>query len=128
MIKMVNLENAKKTPAHYSAAIRADNVLYVSGQLPLDPVTREARGKTIYEQTLQALTNIENLIKQENGGDRNQIVKTTAYVSDIAAWDEVNRAYKDFFGEYKPARTISEVHHIHFGFFVEIDATAVLNA
>ena len=122
----INHHGAPQTPAHYSAAVREGNTMYISGQLPLDPVTREYCTGGIREQTLQALTNLETLIKQE-GGDRNNVVRTTAYIADMKYWGEVNDVYREFFGDHKPARTIAAVPEIHFGFLVEIDGMAVIH-
>ena len=122
----INHHGAPATPAHYSAAVREGNTLYISGQLPLDPVTREHCQGGIREQTLQALKNLEALILQE-GGSRNDILRTTAYISDMNNWGAVNDVYRDFFGEHKPARTIAAVPEVHFGFLVEIDGIAVIH-
>lgn len=121
----INHHGAPATPAHYSAAVREGNTMYISGQLPLDPVTRKYCEGGIREQTLQALTNLEALIKQE-GGDRNSVLRTTAYIADMKYWGEVNDVYREFFGDHKPARTIAAVPEIHFGFLVEIDGVAVI--
>ena len=121
----INHHGAPATPAHYSAAVREGNTLYISGQLPLDPVTRKYCEGGIREQVLQALNNLEALIKQE-GGDRNCVLRTTAYVADMKYWGEVNDVYREFFGDHKPARTIVAVPEIHFGFLAEIDGVAVL--
>ena len=74
---------------------------------------------------LQALRNLEALILQE-GGDRSCVLRTTAYISDMANWGAVNDAYREFFGSHKPARTIAAVPEIHFGFLIEIDGIAIL--
>ena len=124
-MKEINHLGAPQTPAHYSAAVREGNWMYISGQLPLDPVTRQHCEGGIREQTLQALSNLEALIKQE-GGDRNSVIRTTAYIADMKYWGEVNDVYREFFGDHKPARTIVAVPEIHFGFLAEIDGVAVL--
>ena len=124
-MKFIDHTGAPATPAHYSAAVREGSTLYISGQLPLDPVTREFCKGDIREQTLQALRNLEALIIQE-GGDRSCVLRTTAYISDMANWGAVNDVYRAFFGDHKPARTIAAVPEIHFGFLIEIDGIAVL--
>ncbi len=125
-MKYLNHHGAPPTPAHYSAGIREENTLYISGQLPLNPVTREHCKGDVREQTLQALANLEALIQQE-GGDRNNVVRTTAYIAHMDDWAVVNDAYREFFGSHKPARTIAAVPEIHFGFLVEIDGVAVIH-
>ena len=117
-MKYINHHNAPQTPAHYSAAVRDGNTL--------DPVTREHCQGGVREQTLQALKNLEALVLQE-GGSRNDILRTTAYISDMNNWGAVNDVYREFFGEHKPARTIAAVPEIHFGFLVEIDGIAAIH-
>jgi len=75
---------------------------------------------------MQALHNLEALLKQE-GGDRNNVVRTTAYVASMDDWGAVNDVYREFFGDHKPARTIVAVPEVHFGFLVEIDGVAVIH-
>ena len=125
-MKYCNHEGAPQTPAHYSAAVREGNTLYISGQLPLDPVTRKHCEGGIREQTLQALRNLEALVVQE-GGSRSDILRTTAYIAHMDDWGAVNEVYREFFGDHKPARTIAAVPEIHFGFLVEIDGIAVIH-
>ena len=124
-MKEVNHQGAPGTPAHYSAAVRDGCHLYISGQLPLDPVTRKGCEGGVREQTLQALSNLEVLVRQE-GGDRNCVLRTTAYITKMDDWGVVNDAYREFFGEHKPARTMVAVPEIHFGYLVEIDGIAVI--
>lgn len=126
MLKEIMHQGAPAGNAHYSAAVRDGDVLYVSGQLPLNPVTREFYQGDAREQTLRALENVEKLAKME-GGDRNSIIRTTAYVADIGMWEDVNQAYAEFFGNHHPARTIAAVSAVHFGFSVEIEAIIKLN-
>lgn len=124
-MKEINHVGAAATPAHYSAAVREGNWMYISGQLPLNPATREPCEGDVCAQTRKALENLEALIKQE-GGDRNCVVRTTAYITRMEDWAAVNAVYREFFGEHRPARTIAAVSEIHFGFLVEIDGVAVL--
>lgn len=124
MIREVNHQGSSSNGPHYSAAIRAGNMLYISGQLPIDPVTRQKSADTVREQTLAALNNVRKLVNQEFGED-GVILKTTAYISDIAYWEEVNSAYAEFFGSFRPARSIIAVSNVHFGYFVEIEAIAM---
>lgn len=124
-MKELVFPNAPKIAAHYAPAVleESSGTVYVSGQLPIDPVTRiQCRGD-VREQTLCALTNVEKIL-HEAGGGRGNILRTTAYVDDIASWDVVNDAYREFFGAKKPARTIVCVPAIHFGMKIEIEAIA----
>lgn len=125
-MKQINHAGTKPGVAHYSAAVRDGNTMYVSGQLPVNPATGEPCTGTAKEQVLAALKNIESLIAQE-GGDRNNIVRTTACVVGIENWGEVNEAYREFFGDHRPARTIAPVSSLHYGYLAEIEAIASLD-
>lgn len=126
-MKELAFENARKINAHYAPAVVSDNgkTIYVSGQLPIDPVTRSMCKGDIKEQTRMALGNVEQILRQA-GADRTNILRTTAYVDSIENWEAVNAVYTEFFGDNKPARTIVNVPNIHFGLGVEIEAIAEL--
>ena len=121
----VSTENAPKPAGHYSQAVVHDNIVYVSGQLPIDPETGEKRIGSIEEQTEQALKNLFEILKAA-GSDINQVIKTTVYVSDIELWDRVNAVYSEFFGDHRPARAVVPTTKLHFGFQIEIEAVAAL--
>ena len=95
----------------------------MSAQLPIDPLTGDKKYGTIEEQTERILKNID-LILNEAGSGKDNIIKTTVYLTDMSLWDNVNNTYNDFFQSHKPARTIVSVKEIHFGFNVAIEAIA----
>jgi len=117
--------NAPKPAGHYSQAIVHDNIVYVSGQLPVEPVTGEKRLGSIEAQTEQALKNLAEILKA-SGSDRDNVIKTTVYISDIGLWDRVNDVYRTFFGEHRPARAVVPTKELHHGFSIEIEAIASL--
>jgi len=117
--------NAPKPAGHYSQAVIHDNIIYVSGQLPIDPATGQKRLGSIEEQTEQVLKNLAEIIKAA-GSDINKVIKTTVYISDIQLWDRVNEVYGNFFGEHRPARAVVPIKNLHFGFDIEIEAIASL--
>ncbi|MFC1912254.1 RidA family protein [Chloroflexota bacterium] len=119
----VSTENAPKPSGHYSQAIVHNNIVYVSGQLPIDPKTGEKRIGSIEEQTEQALKNLSEILKAA-GSNINQVIKTTVYVSDIELWSRVNTVYSKFFGEHRPARAVVPTRDLHFRFQIEIEAVA----
>ena len=121
----ISTPNAPRPAGHYSQAIVHDNIVYVSGQLPIDPQTGEKCIGSIEEQTEQALKNLSEILKAA-GSDINQVIKTTIYVSDIELWDRVNVVYSRFFGEHRPARAVVPTRDLHFGFQIEIEAIAVI--
>ena len=116
------------TPAgHYSQAVEHGGLVYVSGQLPIHPGNREKIPGTIEEQTEQALANLNAILKAA-GSDRDQVLKTTIYISDIALWDRVNAVYARFFAGHRPARAVVPTRELHFGYQIEIEAVAAVGA
>ncbi len=124
-IKEVFTEKAPKPAGHYSQGIILGNLLFVSGQLPIDPLTGEKKTGSIEEQTLQALKNLKEILVSA-GSDLKYVLKTTVYISDIGLWDRVNRVYSEFFGEHRPARSVVPTKELHYGFQIEIEAIAVI--
>jgi 2-iminobutanoate/2-iminopropanoate deaminase len=102
-----------------------NGLVYVSGQLPVDPQTGEKRVGTIEEQTSQALQNVAEILKAA-GSDLDRVVKATVYISDISLWDRVNSVYAEFFGDHRPARAIVPTRDLHFGFQIEIEVVAAV--
>lgn len=118
--------NAPKPAGHYSQGAVHNGLLFVSGQLPIDPKTGEKQLGSIEEQTKQALMNVTAIVRAA-GSDLDRVIKTTVYVSDISLWDRVNSVYAGFFGEHHPARAVVPTRALHFGFQIEIEAIAVLS-
>ena len=117
--------NAPKPAGHYSQAIVHNDIVYVSGQLPIDPKTGEKCLGSIEEQTKQVLENVSEILKAA-GSDINQVLKITLYVSDIELWGRVNAVYSDFFGKHRPARAVVPTRDLHYGFKIEIEAIAAI--
>jgi 2-iminobutanoate/2-iminopropanoate deaminase len=126
--KMIEIStpDAPGPAGHYSQAIVHGDVVYVSGQLPIDPRTGEKRAGSIEEQTEQALRNLAEILSAANS-DLTQVVKTTVYISDIELWDRVNAVYSRFFGEHRPARAVVPTRELHIGFKIEIEAIAAVS-
>jgi 2-iminobutanoate/2-iminopropanoate deaminase len=122
-IDKINTTNAPEPAGHYSQAVVCNNMVYISGQLPIVPATGERLTGPIEEQTLQVLKNIR-AITEAAGSDISKIVKVTVYISDIELWGEVNKVYSAFFGMHKPARAIVPVKDLHFGCKIEMEAIA----
>lgn len=125
-MKVISTQNAPEPAGHYSQAIVHHNIVYVSGQLPIDPKTREKRTGPIEEQTEQVLNNLSEILKAA-GSNLNQVIKTTVYLSDIELWSRVDAVYARFFGEHRPARAVVPTRNLHFGFQIEIEAIAAVN-
>jgi reactive intermediate/imine deaminase len=108
---------------HYMPGIISNGMLYISGQLPVDPLTGGVAQGGIEEQTLRALENVDGVLK-EAGLFRERVVQCRVYVADIDLWDRVNRVYAEFFGAHRPTRVVVPVPKLHFGCLVEIEAVA----
>ncbi len=124
-MKIINTEKMIKSNGHYSQCIEHGGILYLSGQLPLDPVTGGIPGG-IEKQTKQALDNMENILI-EAGSCREKVLRVRVYVADILLWGDVDRIYSSFFGDHKPARCVIPAGELHFGALIEIDATAYID-
>ena len=111
---------------HYTAGIISNGMLYISGQLSINPDTRKVPEGGIGAHARLALANVERVLKAA-GLSRTDIVQCRVYVSDIDQWDSVNEVYAEFFGDHKPARVVVPVGKLHFGCLVEIEAIAEVN-
>jgi len=124
-MKTICTEGAPIPAGHYSQAIVHGDTVYVSGQLPIDPVTGEKRTGSIEEQTEQVLTNLSEILKAAGSG-MDRLVKVTVYISDIGLWDRVNTVYARHLGDHRPARAVVPTRDLHFGFQIEIEALAAI--
>jgi 2-iminobutanoate/2-iminopropanoate deaminase len=109
--------------APYSQAIKAGGLVFVSGQLALEPGHAEIVGSTIQEQTEQVLTNLEAILA-EAGSGLDRLVKTTVFLTDLADFPGMNEVYANRVGEAPPARATVEVSGLPSGALVEIEAIA----
>ncbi|MDJ0668013.1 MAG: RidA family protein [Desulfobacterales bacterium] len=119
-------KDAPRPAGHYAQAIEHEGLLYVSGQLPIDPRRTDQTVESIEVQTAQALANLDAILKAA-GSARDRVLKVTVYIADIALWDRVNAVYARFFGDHRPARAIVPTRDLHFGFQIEIEAVAAVN-
>ncbi|MBR0417118.1 MAG: RidA family protein [Firmicutes bacterium] len=125
-IKVIYTDKAPAAVGPYSQAIMAGSVLYSSGQLGLIPETG-LLSEGIAAQTVQSLKNVESVL-EEAGFRKEDVVKTTVFLTDLGNFGIVNKLYADFFGETKPARSCVEVSALPKGGLVEIEFTAVKNS
>ena len=123
MNKAIHTDNAPAAIGPYSQAVRWGNVIYVSGQLPIDPATGAFAGEDIAAQTRQSLTNIKNILAAE-GLDMSHVVKTTVMLKDIADFGAMNEVYAEFFTAPYPARAAYQVAALPRDARVEIECVA----
>ena len=123
MMKKIQPPDQPTPKGHYSPGVEHNGLIYVSGQLPMDLVTREPFAGPIDEQTELALRNVEAVLHAA-GSDLNHVLQFTIYVSDIELWGSVNQTYARIMGDHRPARAIVPVKDLHFGTKIEIQAIA----
>ena len=126
MLQRINTTRAPQAIGAYAQGLVAEGrFAFISGQLPLDPVSGEIIAGDIQDQVKQSMNNLGEILK-EAGLSFDSLVRTTVYVTDISLFPEVNRAYAAFFpgGQY-PARAVVEVSALPRGSQVEIEGIAV---
>lgn len=117
------MENKANITPHFSVWKEYNGVIYLSGQIGMDKATKEIP-EGIEAQTKLVLQNIENVLK-EAGSDKNLILRNDVFLADIAHWGIVNELYAEFFGDYKPTRTIVGNATMFGGCLIEITTTAI---
>jgi 2-iminobutanoate/2-iminopropanoate deaminase len=125
MIDRITTPAAPIPAGHYSQATVHNGIVYVAGQLAIDPLTGERKLGSVEEQTERTLRNVEAILLAA-GSDFAHVLKMTVYVTDIEHWAAVNATYAKVLGPHKPARAIVPTKDLHHGFLVEIDAIAAV--
>ena len=123
-MEVIDTKHAPAAIGPYSQAVVAGNTLYISGQLPLDPVTMAFTSNEAKEQTQQCLKNLKAII-EEAGFTLDNVVKCGIFLKDMNDFAAVNEAYGEYFSTHKPARFCVEVARLPKDAKVEIDAIAV---
>lgn len=124
MNQMISTQNAPGAIGPYSQAIKAGNMLFISGQLPLVPETMDFAADDIAGQTRQCLLNIMTIL-EDSGFNGDDLVKLTVYLKDLNEFVQMNEVYTEFFPEHRPARAALEVARLPKDARVEIEAMAV---
>ena len=122
-MKALNTDKAPAAIGPYSQAIRTGNIVFVSGQLPINPETGAFPEGGVQEQTRQSLMNACAILQSE-GLDLKDVVKTTVLLSDIANFGPMNEIYAEFFTKPFPARSAFAVRDLPKGALVEIELIA----
>jgi 2-iminobutanoate/2-iminopropanoate deaminase len=124
MKKIIQTNQAPAAIGPYSQAVEAGGVLYISGQIPLNPSTMTVVEGGIQEQTEQVLKNI-GAILHEAGYDYSHVVKSTCLLSDISNFKAMNEVYGRYYNENPPARAAFAVKDLPMGVLIEIETIAV---
>lgn len=125
MTRLIQTPDAPTPAGHYSQAAIHNGLVFVAGQLPIDPKNPKAPPGTIEQQTEQTLRNIEAILKASGSG-LDQVLTMTVYVANIEQWGAVNGVYARFMGSHKPARAVVPVKDLHYGYQIEIQAVAAI--
>ena len=123
MKKVVFTDHAPKAIGPYSQAIEANGMLFISGQVPIDPATGKIVDGGIKEQTEQVMKNI-GAILQAAGYEYNDVIKSTCLLSDMANFADMNEVYGRYYTENPPARAAYGVVKLPLGALVEIETIA----
>ncbi|MBX3274499.1 MAG: Rid family detoxifying hydrolase [Sandaracinaceae bacterium] len=124
-MRTVETPDAPRPAGHYAQAIAHGGMVYVAGQLPIDPADPGAPHGDVEAQTERALRNVQAILRAA-GSDLDRLLSVTVYVTDIALWPRVNAAYARVLGAHRPARAVVPVPTLHHGYLVEIQAVAAV--
>jgi len=124
MKKIIHTDKAPAAVGPYSQAVEVNGILYVSGQVPLDPATGKIAEGGITEQTVQVMENIRSIL-EEAGYSFPQVVKSTCLLADMAHFRAMNEVYARYYPDSQPARAAFAVRELPLGALVEIETIAV---
>ena len=123
MKEVISTKQAPAAIGPYSQAIRVGNLVYTSGQIPIDPATGVFVEGGIIEQTRQSLTNVKAILERA-GLSMSNVIKTTVFMADMNDFADMNAVYAEFFTEPFPARSAVAVKSLPKGALVEIEVVA----
>ena len=123
MKKVISTPHAPAATGPYSQAIQVGNLVYTSGQIPIDPRTGTFVEGGVREQTRQSLLNVKAVL-EEAGLTMDSVVKTTVFMADMGDFADMNAVYAEFFSEPYPARSAVAVKTLPKGALVEIEVVA----
>ena len=124
-MKSILTPNAPTPAGHYSQAIVHNGLVYVAGQLGIDPKRPGHTPDDIELQTEQTLRNVANILIAA-GSDLHYVLSLTIYISELSDWTRVNNVVALAFGDHKPARAVIPVKDLHYGFGIEITCVAAV--
>jgi 2-iminobutanoate/2-iminopropanoate deaminase len=121
----VATDAAPKAIGPYSQAVKANGLVFTSGQIALDPATGNLIDESFEAQVHRAFRNLEAVLREADS-DFSRVLRATVYLTDLANFQTLNTIYASYFGEHKPARTTVGVSQLPKGGAVEIDLIALL--
>jgi len=124
MSKVIKTDKAPAAIGPYSQGIDTGELIFTSGQIPVNPSTGEVVHGGIEEQTVQVLENLKNVLEAA-GSSISRVIKTTVFIKDMNNFSAVNEVYKKYFTEPYPARSCVEVARLPKDVLIEIEAVAL---
>lgn len=124
-LELIATKKAPGAVGPYSQGVKAGNIIYTSGQLPIVTESGELSTGDIQKETRLCLENVESVLK-EAGATLNDVVKVTVFVTDMNNFSLINEVYAEYFTEHKPARSLVEVSKLPKGADIEIEAIAII--
>ena len=124
--EIISTENAPQAIGPYSQAVKAGNLIFISGQIPLNPKTGDLVTESIEDQARQVLYNVKSICEAA-GQSLDDIVKISIFLTDLSNFAVVNDVMKEYFSEPYPARATVEVSGLPLGVNVEIEAIVLIN-
>ena len=125
MKEIISTENAPGAIGPYSQAVKTGSLIFVSGQIPIDPKTGEFASSEIKEQTEQVLKNLSAILEAA-GSQLENVVKTTVFLADMNDFPAMNEVYGRYFNDNKPARATVEAARLPRDARVEIECIALI--
>lgn len=125
MKETISTENAPGAIGPYSQAVKTGNLVFCSGQIPINPSTGEFVSSDVAEQTRQVLVNLSAVLEAAET-NLNNVVKTTVFLADMNDFAAMNEVYAEFFSENKPARATVQAARLPRDARVEIECIAVI--
>ena len=126
-MRPIQTPDAPAPAGHYSQAVVHGGLVFVAGQLPIDPTSADRTVGSIEEQTERVLRNVE-VILEAAGSGLDRVLQMTIYVSDLSHWGAVNATYARIMGDHRPARAVVPVGELHYGYGIEVQAVAAAGA
>lgn len=123
-VRCKNNPNIAPPAGHYSHVCIGGGLIYISGQLPVNPEGIPLCNATFREQIEQALRNLDNCLSIAGAG-RQDLVQVRIYVTDIKKWAVFNEIYTEWIGDHRPARAVAGISELHYGVAVEVEAIAL---
>ena len=124
-IQRLNPTTLAPPGGHYSHAVVANGLVFISGQLPITPTGEKLNQASFEDQATQVLANVQAALEAA-GSSVAQLVQVRVYVTDIEKWPAFNRIYQVWAGAAPPARAVMPVPLLHYGFLIEVEAVGVV--